>query len=68
MAKSLPFAERPTWQRVKDLQDQAFQLRFTVENALRMWDAMDKPAMRAAVERQLTDALARLKAATGATD
>ena len=65
MAKPRPFAERPTWQRVKDLQEQAFQLRFTVDNALAHWEHMDKPAMRESIEGQLRDAVARLKEAMG---
>jgi hypothetical protein len=63
--KPLPFADRPTWQRVKEMQEAAFQLRFCVENALSMRKHWEKPAVQDAIERQLRDAVATLCEAMG---
>jgi len=63
--KPQPFVERPTWVRVKDMQEASFQLRFTVEHALSMREHWDKPAMQEAIERQLREAVNTYRAATG---
>ena len=63
--KPIPFDERPTWTRVKDLQEASFQLAFTVKNALSMREHRDKGQMQQAIEEQLRGAITVYEEATG---
>lgn len=64
--KPLPYAERPTWQRVKDLTEAAHYTRTTIASALALWEHVpESPAARDAIKKYLTEAQALLNDATG---